>query len=128
MTFKRVVFLLLFIYFCGYVAETRAQTLEPTLDIRYIGVVRRDANGDTLRSSRVVTAFRKLWACPSTKSKVGACPGWSIDHVAAGWMRSTTCSGSRIKSNLQRVRTPKITLSAKFMAVTQCRKDAHELD
>jgi hypothetical protein len=81
MAVKRAIIIVFLIIIFSMMMDARAQTLEPTLDIRYIGEVRRDANGDTLRSQRVINAFRKLWACPSTKSKVGACPGWAIDHV-----------------------------------------------
>lgn len=62
-------------------AFTQAQELDPMVDYRYAGVVVRDAEGNTLRSSKVIAAFRKQWACPETKKFTGACPGWAIDHV-----------------------------------------------
>ena len=58
-----------------------AQTLDPIVDYRYAGEVVRDADGKTSRSTKVINAFKKQWACPSTGLHKGACPGWAIDHV-----------------------------------------------
>lgn len=58
-----------------------AQTLDPTIDYRYQAEVIRDSDGKTLRSTRVINAFKRMWACPSTGLHKGACPGWAIDHV-----------------------------------------------
>ena len=62
-------------------SSARSQTLDPIVDYRYAGEVVRDADGKTLRSTRVINAFKKQWACPSTGLHKGACPGWAIDHV-----------------------------------------------
>lgn len=58
-----------------------AQTPDPLKDIRYVGIVQRGPDGATLRSTRVINAFKKQWACPSTGKHTGACPGWAIDHI-----------------------------------------------
>lgn len=58
-----------------------AQVLDPIVDYRYAGEVIRDADGKTSRSTKVINAFKKQWACPSTGLHKGACPGWAIDHV-----------------------------------------------
>lgn len=58
-----------------------AQELDPIVDYRYAGEVIRNADGTTKRSTRVINAFKKMWACPSTGLHKGACPGWAIDHV-----------------------------------------------
>lgn len=58
-----------------------APTPNPLDDIRYQGVVIRDEAGKTLRSTAVINAFKKQWACPSTGKHTGACSGWAIDHV-----------------------------------------------
>ena len=58
-----------------------AYSLDPLTDYRYTGEVKRDAKGNTLRSTKTVTAFKKQWACPATGLHSGACAGWAIDHV-----------------------------------------------
>ena len=58
-----------------------AQVLDPIVDYRYAGEVIRDADGKTSRSTKVINAFKKQWACPSTGLHKGPCPGWAIDHV-----------------------------------------------
>lgn len=58
-----------------------AQSLDPMKEYRFAGVVMRDALGNTLRSDKVIAAFKLQWACPSTGKHSGACPGWAIDHV-----------------------------------------------
>jgi len=62
-------------------SSARSQTLDPIVDYRYAGEVVRDADGKTSRSTKVINAFKKQWACPSTGLHKGACPGWAIDHV-----------------------------------------------
>jgi 5-methylcytosine-specific restriction endonuclease McrA len=37
--------------------------------------------GQVERSAKVVAAFRRIHACPSTGLKAGACPDWQVDHV-----------------------------------------------
>lgn len=73
-----------------------AQTLDPLVDYRYTGVVVRDATGNIKRSSKPITAFKKLWACPSTKLKTGPCPGYAIDHVIP-----LACGGADAVYNMQ---------------------------
>lgn len=75
-----ICFLLIF-WGIVFIDHASAQVLDPLVDYRYTGVVLRDADGKTLRSTKVIRAFRKLYACPSTNAHIGACPGWSIDHV-----------------------------------------------
>ena len=62
-------------------SSARSQTLDPIVDYRYAGEVVRDADGKTSRSIKVINAFKKQWACPSTGLHKGACPGWAVDHV-----------------------------------------------
>lgn len=38
-------------------------------------------DGTNKRSAAVLAAFQKIWPCPSTGLKTGACPGWQKDHV-----------------------------------------------
>lgn len=66
------------------------------VDYRYSGIVVRDADGTTKRSSAVVAVFRKQWPCPSTGLTIGTCPGWAIDHVIP-----LACGGSDVVYNLQ---------------------------
>jgi len=61
--------------------SARAQALDPIVDYRYAGEVVRDADGSIHRSTKVINAFKKIWACPSTGLHKGPCPGWAIDHV-----------------------------------------------
>lgn len=65
-------------------------------DIRFCGTPVRDANGDIIRSSRVLSDFQKLHPCPSTGLPTGACPGWAKDHVI-----SLACGGCDAVFNLQ---------------------------
>lgn len=58
-----------------------AQTLDPLVDYRFVGNVVRDTDTTTLRSTKVIYAFKKQWACPVTGAHIGSCPGWAIDHV-----------------------------------------------
>lgn len=58
-----------------------AQTLDPIVDYRYAGEVVRDADAKTQRSDKVIRAFKRMWACPSTGKHTGPCPGWAIDHT-----------------------------------------------
>lgn len=55
--------------------------LDPLADYRFTGVVVRDANGKTERSTAVISAFKRIWTCPSTGKHSGPCKGWAIDHV-----------------------------------------------
>lgn len=71
-------------------------TLDPLADTRRGDVVQRAADGSTQRSRAVVNAFRKLYACPSTGQRTGACPGWAIDHVIP-----LICGGRDMVINMQ---------------------------
>ena len=62
-------------------STVQAQSLDPLVDYRLSPLVLRDTDGKTLRSSQVIAAFKRQWACPSTGKHSGACPGWAIDHV-----------------------------------------------
>lgn len=62
-------------------ASAPLATMDPLTDYRYAGTVARNTSGATLRSAEVIAAFKKRWACPSTKAHAGACPGWAIDHI-----------------------------------------------
>lgn len=77
-------------------ASCFAQTLDPMVDYRYLGVVTRNADGTTLRSTKVINAFKHVWACPSTSLHKGPCPGWAIDHVIP-----LDCSGVDAVWNMQ---------------------------
>ena len=65
----------------AFVKCAGAQTLDPIVDYRYAGEVIRDADGKTQRSDKVIRAFKRMWACPSTGKHSGPCPGWAIDHT-----------------------------------------------
>jgi hypothetical protein len=73
-----------------------AQVPDATKDIRYLGVVTRNAAGEATRSVAVLNAFKKQWACPSTGLHAGSCPGWAIDHVIP-----RACGGADAVWNMQ---------------------------
>ena len=77
-------------------AQAQAQELDPMVDYRNAGVVVRDAKGNTLRSSRVLAAFKGLYVCPANGRSAGPCPGWAIDHVIP-----LDCGGKDAVYNLQ---------------------------
>ncbi len=56
-------------------------TLDAYKEYRKCGEPRREISGKIARSSGVIRAFRALYPCPGTGLKIGACPGWAIDHV-----------------------------------------------
>lgn len=64
----------------AYLPSASAATQEVE-DSRFCGFVPRDEKGGIKRSSSVTRRFQYLWPCPSTGSRIGACPGWAIDHV-----------------------------------------------
>ena len=67
---------------CAVILATAPISIAGPLDeTRYCGPPKRNAAGDIIRRADVRNAFRKLHACPSTGEFIGACPGWSIDHV-----------------------------------------------
>jgi hypothetical protein len=59
----------------------QANALDIHKDIRYQAIVERDANGKIIRKASVIYAFKKLYPCPVTGLRTGACSGWAIDHV-----------------------------------------------
>ncbi len=81
----------------GAQAETVVLTTpDPFTDIRMGSTVERAANGSTKRSRAVTIAFRKLYPCPSTGKRTGACPGWALDHPIP-----LDCGGRDIVANMQ---------------------------
>jgi hypothetical protein len=70
--------------------------LDPYTDYRFTGIVKRNASGATLRSPKVVSAFKALWACPATGLHTGACAGWAVDHVIP-----LDCGGADAVYNMQ---------------------------
>lgn len=76
--------------------KVRAQELDPKIDYRLGTQVVRDAQGRIKRNGAVLTAFKKIWPCPSTGKQAGACPGWAIDHVIP-----LGCGGKDAVYNLQ---------------------------
>lgn len=103
---------IVFIAMLGLIKCSGAQTLDPLVDYRYTGVVVRDSNGDIHRSSKVVTAFRKVWVCPAPGGgHIGPCPGWAVDHVV-----SLACGGADAVFNMQW-----LPLDAKSCAADYCK-------
>jgi len=72
---------LLVLLAAGASSAQEQQKLDPLVEYRLSMSVPRDADGRTLRSDKVIAAFRKQWACPVTGARIGACAGWAIDHV-----------------------------------------------
>jgi hypothetical protein len=68
-------------------------------DPRYCGPPARDDKNRIMRSQDVKIAFQALYACPSTGSHSGACPGWAKDHVIP-----LACGGCDSVQNLQWLR------------------------
>lgn len=56
-------------------------TMDPLKEYRHCGPPARNADGTIKRSAAVIAAFRAIYPCPSTGLKIGACPGWSLDHT-----------------------------------------------
>ena len=92
---KPVLFIVLLVWAVVVVNTLHAQPLDPLKDYSMGTAVVRNADGTIARSSRVTSAYRRLYACPSTLLKTGACPGWSLDHV-----RPLDCGGLDSVSNL----------------------------
>ena len=67
----------------------------PLLETRYCGQPKRNASGDIIRRADVLAAFQKIYKCPSTGLKTGACPGFARDHVIP-----LKCGGCDAVSNL----------------------------
>jgi hypothetical protein len=88
--------LAVFYLWCMVLPVSVAQTLDPLLDYRFQGQVVRRADGTIQRSAKIVNAFKKTWACPSTGRHEGACPGWAVDHVIP-----LACGGADAVWNMQ---------------------------
>lgn len=78
------------------VSGAMAQVPDALVDIRYAGQVIRTADGTTARSTKVINAFKKQWACPANGNHSGACPGWAIDHIVP-----LDCGGRDVVWNMQ---------------------------
>lgn len=88
------------IFLAGFILSDKAwpQTppLSPYKDYAMTGQPpARNADGTIKRDSKVVSAYRKLYPCPSTGLYTGACPGWSLDHP-----RPLACGGADAVWNL----------------------------
>jgi len=86
----KMVILLVLSFISGY---TYAGALD---DTRCCITPARTETGEILRRSDVLRAFQKIYACPSTGLKDGACPNWARDHVIP-----LACGGRDEVSNLQ---------------------------
>lgn len=80
-TTKAILIAVILVWAWVFWGTARAQALDPIVDYRYAGEVVRDADGSIHRSTKVINAFKKQWACPSTGLHKGPCPGWAIDHT-----------------------------------------------
>lgn len=65
-------------------------------DARYCGLPERGANGEILRSSKLLRDFQAMHPCPATGLTTGNCPGWQMDHVIP-----LVCGGCDSIENLQ---------------------------
>jgi hypothetical protein len=75
---------------------TMLQLAQPTKELRYCGVPKRDADSTIHRSTSVIAAFKRAHPCPVNGKTTGACPGWAIDHVIP-----LVCGGCDAVSNMQ---------------------------
>lgn len=73
-----------------------AQAAATLSDPRFCGTPLRDARGDIVRSSKVLSDFQKIHPCPGTGLPKGACKGWAKDHVIP-----LACGGCDTVGNLQ---------------------------
>jgi len=80
-----------------YRAIILALILLPAIEARTrcIGC-QRGSNGRIARSSSAKHEFRRGQPCPSTGQKIGACPGYVIDHKIA-----LACGGIDAPRNMQ---------------------------
>jgi hypothetical protein len=67
--------------FSSFAQEPTKPALDLLIDYRYVGVVERNKDGSTKRSTKVIAAFKRMWACPATGKHSGSCKGWAIDHI-----------------------------------------------
>lgn len=73
--------------------------------------VPRTVSGVIVRSASIRAAFRRDHPCPVTGLMVGACPGWSVDHVIP-----LVCGGCDVESNMQW-----LPITIKSCAGTECK-------
>jgi hypothetical protein len=70
-------------------AQTTPIVLSPYKDYAMTGQPpARNADGSIKRDPKVIAAYRKLYACPSTDKFTGPCPDWALDHT-----RPIDCGG-----------------------------------
>ena len=86
----RVIFL--FIIFLLIAAAPADQFIET----RFCGIPDRNLDGTIIRSTKVLTEYKKIHPCPSTKITFGSCSGWIMDHVIP-----LACGGCDSVSNIQ---------------------------
>lgn len=80
-----------------FVLALALQLAQPTAETRYCRVAPvRDSTGTIVRSRAVIAAFKRAHPCPANGARVGACPGWAIDHVIP-----LVCGGCDHVSNMQ---------------------------
>jgi len=73
--------LFLILWLLPFTVFSHELELDPLKEYRYCTIEpKRDADGNIYRRSDVLTAYKKLYPCPSTMKTTGACPGWAIDH------------------------------------------------
>lgn len=90
--------LLLFLAMClpAYAALPAPIPNSALTETRYCGAPKRDFNGEIIRDPKVIYAYRRANACPSTrKYGMGACTGWSLNHTVA-----LACGGCHSVGNL----------------------------
>lgn len=58
-----------------------ADALDETRYCHEVANIPRNSDGKIKRDMSVVKAFKFWHPCPATKRRMGACPGWAVDHV-----------------------------------------------
>lgn len=90
---KRTIFTLVVACFLSFASSLiYAGPLDET---RYCYPIARDVNGVIIRSSTVISTFKRIHPCPSTGLTYGSCPGWQVNHVIP-----LACGGCDSVSNL----------------------------
>ena len=76
-----IALLCLGLFWDAHAADLTGATLDPLKEYRTCTVTpHRDKDGSISRRRDVLEAYRKLYPCPSTGKKTGACPGYALDH------------------------------------------------